>query len=43
MGIIEALFAGMIIGKIIYNRIGTGLVYSIIMMVIVLISFNLFV
>ncbi|MFP3190334.1 MAG: type II secretion system F family protein [Thermoproteota archaeon] len=43
MGIIEALFAGMIIGKIIYNRIRTGLVYSIIMMVIVLISFNLFV
>lgn len=43
MGILESLFAGMIIGKIIYNRSGSGLIYSIIMMVITLISFNIFI
>jgi Bacterial type II secretion system protein F domain. len=42
MGILESLFSGLIIGKIIYNNLGAGLIYSIIMMVITLITFNIF-
>ncbi|GEM_PF-614060 len=42
MGFFQALFSGLILSKIIYNRIGRGLIYSLIFLFMLILFYNIY-